>query len=87
VLLRGSLGADPNEEASLREVVAAVDCSQDLRQFTASATAAVETGKELAERQQAALDSASQDLLCSPDIIRSPPLPPSPPSLFSYHLK
>lgn len=47
-----------------------MDCEQDLAQFTASAAAAVDTGKELAERQAAALESAVQDLFASPDIVR-----------------
>lgn len=67
---RGGLGPDPKEESTLREVVDKVDCKQDLSHFQASASAAVSTSKELAERQQQALDAASQDLLCSPDIIR-----------------
>lgn len=48
-----------------------VDCHEDLRHFSASAAAALGTGKQLAERQEQSLDAASQDLLCSPDIIRS----------------
>lgn len=67
---RNELGRDTGEEDSIRGSVDAVDCEQDLAQFTASAAAAVETGKELAARQAAALESTSQDLLCSPDIIR-----------------
>ena len=67
---RGELGPDSDEEQALRSLMDAIDCDSDLSQFSASAAAAVETGRELAERQLAALESASQDLLCSPDIIR-----------------
>ncbi len=67
---RGNLGPDPKEESSLREVLDKVDCKQDLSHFQASASAAVSTSKELAERQEQALEAASQELLCSPDIIR-----------------
>ena len=67
---RGNLGSNPSEETSLQEIVDKIDCQQDLSHFLASATAAVGTQKELAERQEAALEAASQDLLCSPDIIR-----------------
>ena len=67
---RGELGPDSDEEQALRTLMDAIDCDGDLSQFSASAAAAVETGRELAERQLAALEAASQDLLCSPDIIR-----------------
>lgn len=64
------MGTDLKEESSLRETVDKLDCHHDLRQFSASATTALSTVKELAGRQEAALEAASQDLLCSPDIIR-----------------
>lgn len=69
-LCRSSLSLDPKEEAGLRETVERLDSQQDLREFSASAASALSTSKELAERQQQALEAGSQDLLCSPDIIR-----------------
>ena len=69
---RGATGPDAEEEEALKLLVVDIDCDADLAQFSASAAAAVDTGKELAKRQEAALESASQDLLCSPDIIRCP---------------
>lgn len=47
-----------------------IDGEADLEELTASSEAAVETGATLAARQADALESASQELLCSPEITR-----------------
>ena len=47
-----------------------VDGEADLEELTASSEAAAETGATLATRQADALEAASQELLCSPEIFR-----------------
>lgn len=47
-----------------------VDGEADLEELTASSEAAAETGATLATRQADALEAASQELLCSPEITR-----------------
>lgn len=47
-----------------------VDGEADLEELTASSEAAAETGATLAMRQADALEAASQELLCSPEITR-----------------
>ena len=47
-----------------------IDGEGDLEELTASSEAAVETGATLAARQADALEAASQELLCSPDITK-----------------
>ena len=47
-----------------------VSSSEDLLELSQSAAAAKQTGATLAARQAEILDSVSQELLCSPEIIR-----------------
>jgi hypothetical protein len=59
-----------HDTAHLLRLVEAVNSEGDLLDLTASAEAASETGRALAARQAEALDTVSQELLCSPEIIR-----------------
>ena len=47
-----------------------IDGEADLEDLTASSEAAAETGTTLAARQADALEAASQELVCSPEITR-----------------
>ena len=58
------------DTAPLLRSVEEIDGEADLEELTASSEAAVETGATLAARQADALEAASQELLCSPDITR-----------------
>ena len=58
------------DTAPLLSSVEVVDGEADLEELTASSEAAVATGATLAARQADALEAASQELLCSPDITK-----------------
>ena len=58
------------DTAPLLKSVEDTDGEADLEELTASSEAAVETGVTRAARQADALEAASQELLCSPDITR-----------------
>ena len=47
-----------------------VSSSEDLLELSQSAAAAKQTGATLAARQAEILESVSQELLCSPEIVR-----------------
>ena len=47
-----------------------IDGEADLEELTASSEAAAETGATLVTRQADALEAASQELLCSPEVTR-----------------
>ena len=67
---RWGLAAVKADTAPLLSSVEAIDGEADLEELTASSEAAVETGATLAARQADALEAASQELLCSPDITK-----------------
>lgn len=72
-MLRGrrwGLSAVKADTAPLLSSVEEIDGEADLEELTASSEAAVETGATLAARQADALEAASQELLCSPDITK-----------------
>ena len=54
----------------LHRMVQHVSSSEDLAELSQSAAAAKQTGATLAARQAEVLESVSQELLCSPEIIR-----------------
>ncbi len=67
---RTDLGAVKADTAPLLRVAEQIDGEADLAELTASSAAAAETGAALGARQAEALEAASQELLCSPEIIR-----------------
>ncbi|BDA42712.1 hypothetical protein COCOBI_03-6050 [Coccomyxa sp. Obi] len=70
VAYRTDLGAVKADTAPLLRVAEQIDGEADLAELTASSAAAAETGAALGARQAEALEAASQELLCSPEIIR-----------------
>ncbi len=58
------------DTAPLLRVAEQIDGEADLAELTASSAAAAETGAALGARQTEALEAASQELLCSPEIVR-----------------
>lgn len=54
----------------LHSLLQRVSSSEDLLELSQSAAAAKQTGATLAARQAKMLESVSQELLCSPEIIR-----------------
>lgn len=58
------------DTAPLLRVAEMVDGEADLAELTASSASAAETGAALGARQVEALEAASQEHLCSPEIIR-----------------
>ena len=67
---RAGLAAVRADTSSLRSAKDVAECEGDLAGLVADADTAVATGADLAVRQAEALESASQELLCSPEIIR-----------------
>lgn len=67
---RSDLGAVKADTAPLLRVAEQVDGEADLAELTASSASAAETGAALGARQTEALEAASQELLCSPEIVR-----------------
>ena len=61
------------DTAPLLRTAEQIDGEADLAELTASSAAAAETGAALGARQAEALEAASQELLCSPEIIRCVP--------------
>ena len=56
--------------AALREALQRVDGEADLDELQRAAGAAAATGQQLAHRQADTFDAVSQELLCSPEIVR-----------------
>lgn len=71
---RWGLSAVKADTAPLVRSAEQIDGEADLEELTASSEAAAETGATLATRQADALEAASQELLCSPEITRCHPL-------------
>ncbi len=67
---RWGLSAVKADTTPLLRSAEQVDGEADLEELTASSEAATETGATLATRQAEALEAASQELLCSPEITR-----------------
>jgi hypothetical protein len=67
---RMGLTAVKADTGPLIQVTEQVDGEADLAELTASSAAAAETGAALGLRQAEALEAASQELLCSPEITR-----------------
>ncbi|KAK9817288.1 hypothetical protein WJX72_012262 [[Myrmecia] bisecta] len=67
---RTGLAPIKQDVTSLRKLVAQIDSEADLQQLGQAAAAAAETSQALAARQAETLESVSQELLCSPEIIR-----------------
>jgi len=59
-----------SDTAPLLRSAEQIDGEADMEELTASSEAAAETGATLATRQADALEAASQELLCSPEITR-----------------
>lgn len=58
------------DTSPLLRIAEQIDGEADLAELTATSAAAAETGAALGIRQADALEAASQELLCSPEITR-----------------
>ena len=67
---RWGLSAVKADTAPILRSAEQIDGEADLEELTASSEAAAETGATLATRQADALEAASQELLCSPEVTR-----------------
>ena len=67
---RTSLGPMKHNTEELHSMLQRVSSSEDLLELSQSAAAAKQTGATLAARQAEILNAVSQELLCSPEIIR-----------------
>ena len=67
---RSELGHNEKQEQILVRAADELNSQADLDEFSSSVRSHEDVCQELAGRQEQALQAASQDLLCSPDIIR-----------------
>lgn len=67
---RLQLSAAKNSAESLRGMSGDMVSSSDLADLTRSAEAVEERSKELASKQAETLEQVSEELLCSPEIVR-----------------
>ena len=67
---RSDLGENAKQEEVLLRSTDSLDAQADLDEFSTSIRSKEDICKELSERQEQAFQAVSQDLLCSPDIVR-----------------